>query len=298
MTKSFLEPFHLATGEVDAPRKDPGDCVHQVHQVHIPFPGGRKYFPQFLVCPSTHERANLEIPTVVFNIAAQIAQIAQIPASVPENIKQIVIDAIKWTDLREKPSSLGCIGRIRTAATTDAEKVSMIDILHGLAHAHWQVAAKGSHGFFYSHPRALGIRQVVEYGFDWGRIRNANILDDNMCRDERQESLPIPRRRHARFAPHLRKKFKDTKEGQHLSGEKVFVYDSTDPDGKYVYLGTEPTTTHSLERRGISTGSSSSSSWLSMLDTLPRRLPRPILADLPIPRQSERFQTMMENLPT
>lgn len=87
-------------------------------------------------------------------------------AQSPENIKQTVIDAIKQTDLREKPFSLGCIDRIRTAATTDDEKVSMIDILHGLAHAHWQVAAKGSYGFFYSHLRGLVIRQVVDYGFN------------------------------------------------------------------------------------------------------------------------------------
>lgn len=76
---------------------------NSIHQVHIPFPEGNRYFSDFLMCLSTQERANLKAPVMVFDMSAQIAQI---PSSVPANIKQTIVDNIKKTDLQLKPSTL------------------------------------------------------------------------------------------------------------------------------------------------------------------------------------------------
>lgn len=226
VTQSFLGPFNLITGEVEALREDPGDSVHQLH---LQFPDGNKYYPEFLVAPGAQVRANLEVPTMVFDIAAQIAQI---PNSVPKQIKQTVIDAIKKTDLRRSPSMLACFDRIRVAALTDDKTVSVVDVLHGLAHSHWCVSDTGSYAFFYARLRSLKITDVVNYGFNWSNVRGQTVLNAQ-GEEMRINTRPPPPAR--KVSPHFRKKFEDTKEGQRLLGQKVFTYSGTDADGNYVY---------------------------------------------------------------
>jgi hypothetical protein len=47
-TQSLLGPFDLATGQMGALHEEPADTIHQLH---LPFRGGFKYYPEFLVCP-------------------------------------------------------------------------------------------------------------------------------------------------------------------------------------------------------------------------------------------------------
>lgn len=54
----------------------------------------------------------------------------------------------------------------------------MINILHRLAHSHWQMGPKGSYAFFYKHLRSLGLEKAVDYRFNWGNIRDMTIVDD------------------------------------------------------------------------------------------------------------------------
>ncbi|KAJ0117307.1 hypothetical protein J7T55_003719 [Diaporthe amygdali] len=172
IARTFFGPFNLKSGQIDPFRLDPRTSVHQVY---LSFPDGERYHPTFLVCPSIQERANLETPTMAFDMAAQIAQI---PSSVPESIKKTVVDAIETTDLRRKPSSLQCMARIRTASLTDDGKASMTDILHVLAHAHWIFEHEGTYTRFYRQIRSMGLEDVVDYQFNWGNIRDNTVLDE------------------------------------------------------------------------------------------------------------------------
>lgn len=194
------------------------------------------------MAPSARVRANLEVPAIMFDIAAQIAQI---PSSVPSRTKQTVIEAIKKTDLRRSPSMLACFDRIRIAALTGRQPwktVSAVDVLHGLAHCRWQVAPTGAYAFFYSRIRSLKITDVADYDFNWGNVRGQTILDARGEEMRINTKSPPPARK---VAPHLRKRFKDTREGQRLLGEKVFASSGTDANGNYPWTYTGRTTTHS-----------------------------------------------------
>lgn len=117
-------------------------------QIRLRFPHGDRIFPEFLVCPSTKVRANLEVggPAMAFAI---MGMISQLPKTIKWIHRQAIIGKIKQTDLRKRPSSLPFMDRIQKASKTQNEKVALMDVIQGLAHAHWNVSQTGAYGFFY-----------------------------------------------------------------------------------------------------------------------------------------------------
>lgn len=103
--------------------------------------------------------------------------------------------------------------------------------MHGLAHCCWQVTPTGAYAFFYSRIRSLKITDVADYDFNWGNVRGQTILDARGEEMRINTKSPPPARK---VAPHLRKRFKDTREGQRLLGEKVFTSSGTDANGNYI----------------------------------------------------------------
>ncbi|KAG8160521.1 hypothetical protein KVR01_010057 [Diaporthe batatas] len=89
-----------------------------------------------------------------------------------------------------------------------------------------------AYAIFYSRLRSLKIAKIVEYDFDWSNVNGHTVLSAS-GEELRINTKPPPPAR--KVAPHLRKRFEDTKEGQRLLGEKVFTYSGTDADGRYVY---------------------------------------------------------------
>ncbi|KAI7774116.1 hypothetical protein LA080_009283 [Diaporthe eres] len=92
--KSFLGPFDLATGMEVALREDP---VTTIYQKALPFPGGKRMYPAYLICPSTAQRANMEPLVMAFDISGMIGPPPQthfVPPydrPSPNRIKQIEI---------------------------------------------------------------------------------------------------------------------------------------------------------------------------------------------------------------
>lgn len=68
--KSFLGPFDLATGMEIALREDP---VTTIYQKAIPFPGGKRMYPAYLICPSTAQRAKIEPLVMAFDLSGMTA---------------------------------------------------------------------------------------------------------------------------------------------------------------------------------------------------------------------------------
>lgn len=132
VTNSFLGPFDLATGRVIPLRDDPGSSLHQRE---IPFPFGKRLFPDYLICPGTQACANLEPLVMAFDISGMIAQI---PDSIRLTFRQTIADYIKRSDIRVKPSSHPSVNRLRKASKTKDGEVSVVDVVVVLAHAHWQ----------------------------------------------------------------------------------------------------------------------------------------------------------------
>lgn len=233
--KSFLGLLNGTTGREDPLRENPGT---NVNQTHIRFPDGERLFPEFLVCPSTQIRANLEAPVMAFVIAAMISQL---PESIPSHLRRTIIDNMKKTDIRLKPSGLPFMDRIKKASKTEESKVALTDVIQGLAHAHWKVGKTGAYSFFYNSLRALGMEVVVDYDFDWSNIQGNNVHDSEgnelrICAD-----APAPRRK---IADHHRKRFEELNEGKKLLADKNFTFEGCDEDGGYVY------TTHNVVFKG------------------------------------------------
>lgn len=176
-------------------------------------------FPKFLVCPSTKVRANLEVggPVMVFAI---MSMISQLPRTIRWIYRQAIIGKIEQTDLRKRPSSLLFMDRIQKVSKTQKGKVALMDVVQGLAHAHWNVGPNGAYGFFYRSLQHLGIEVVADYDFDWSNIRGTDVLDGNG--NELRITTRIPSKGR-RVAPHFRMRFEDTEEGKKLLADKSSV---------------------------------------------------------------------------
>lgn len=226
VTKSFLGLFNKQIGREEALREDPGTTVHQVA---IPFPDGLRLYPEYLICPSTEQRATLEAPAMAFDIAGMIAQL---PLTIPPALLQTIINNIKVTDLRSRPSTLPCFDRIRKVSKTKEGKAALTDVIQALAHAHWQVYRNASaYSFFHTYLRDLGIEVVINYDFDWSNTDGINVLDGEGQELRIYVGIPPAGRK---VADRHRKRFEDTKEGEkHLSG-KTFTFEGCGEDGKYL----------------------------------------------------------------
>lgn len=156
VSKSWLAPFNIATGEVNPLREDPGTVTHQTR---IPFPDGPQHYPNFLIGLSSVQRTSLKPPAIAFAMAAIIAQL---PADLPADCRDEVIDVIKTTDLRLRPSSLPCFDRLKKAVSSKGT-VSLVNILQCLAHSHWKIVSTGPYAFAHRNFVALGIDEVTDY---------------------------------------------------------------------------------------------------------------------------------------
>lgn len=57
------------------------------------------------------------------------------------------------------------------------DKVALMHVVQGLAHAYWKVGQAGAYSFFYKSLRAPGFEVVADYDFDWSNIRGTNVHD-------------------------------------------------------------------------------------------------------------------------
>lgn len=160
------------------------------------------------------------------------AMIAQLPASLPAGTRTNVIEAIKTTDPRMKPSSLPCFDRLRQCALRK-KAVSIVDVVQCLAHAHWSIDEAGPYAFAYKSFVSLGIDHVIDYyNFDWSMGDTPNVLGRDGEPLRIVLARPAGRRR---IQTHLRKRFEDTKEGKKLIGQKVFTFEGVTRNGDYLY---------------------------------------------------------------
>lgn len=191
----------------------------KTEQIRLRFPHGDRLLPKFLICPSTKVHANLEVggPAMAFAI---MGMISQLPKTIKWIHRQAIIGKIKQTDLRKRPSSLPFMDRIQKASKTQNEKVALMDVIQGLAHAHWNVSQTGAYGFFYRSLQHLGIEAVADYDFDWSNIRGTVVLD-GQGNELRIDTRIPPKGR--RVAPQFRKRFEDTEEGKRLLADKSTV---------------------------------------------------------------------------
>lgn len=199
--------FNTESGQDDPRRENPGA---NGLQLLLRFPEGDRPFPKFLVCPSARERANLSERVRAFAVEGMISQL---PRTMRHTLRVTIIGKIHVTDLRKSPSGLPFMNRIKKASKTKENKVFLVDVVQGLAHAHWKAGEKGAYSFFYEALLSLGIEAVVDYDFDWSNISGTNVLDSE-GRELRITTniLPIGRKVAAQF----RKRFEDTKEGKRL----------------------------------------------------------------------------------
>ncbi|KAG6360892.1 hypothetical protein INS49_011960 [Diaporthe citri] len=212
VTNSSLGLFNTENRRDDTSRENPGV---NGPQLLLRFPDGDRPFPKFLVCPSARERANLSEPARVLAISGMIAQL---PQTIRHTLRETIIGQIKQADLRKRPSGLPFMNRIKKASKTKEDKVSLVDVVQGLAHTHWKAGENGAYSFFYESLLSMGIEAVADYDFDWSNIHGTNVLDGEGKELRITTSIPpIGRKVAARF----RKRFEDTKEGKRLLADKT-----------------------------------------------------------------------------
>lgn len=151
---------------------------------------------------------------------AIMGMISQLPRTIRWIYRQAIIGKIRQTDFRKRPSSLEFMDRIQKASKTQNEKVALMDVVQGLAHAHWNVSQTGAYGFFYRSLQSLGIEAVADYDFDWSNIRGTDVLDSQG--NEMRITTRIPPKGR-QIAPQFRKRFEDTEEGKRLLADESTV---------------------------------------------------------------------------
>lgn len=186
-------------------------------QILLRFPEGDRPFSKFLVCPSARPpgRANLSERARAFAVEGMVSQL---PRTIRHTLRVTIIGKIQQTDLRKSPSGLPFMNRIKKASKTKEDKVFLVDVIQGLAHAHWKPGEKGAYSFFYEALLSPGIEAVVDDDFNWSNISGTNVLDGEGREQRITTNIPpIGRKVTAR----LRKRFEDTKEGKRLLTDKT-----------------------------------------------------------------------------